>query len=58
MPDIDAITVGSVMRAPALTAPADADVAEVATGLVDSHQRCLPVSTTARWSASSAGATC
>lgn len=40
---VDAITVGSVMRAPALATPADADVAEVATGLVDSHQRCLPV---------------
>lgn len=32
-----------VMRAPALAVPADADLPELATLMVESHQRCLPV---------------
>lgn len=35
--------VKQVMRAPALAIPADADLTDLATAMVEAHQRCIPV---------------
>jgi len=40
---VNMIVVRSVMRTPALAAPADDEIEDVAATLADSHQRCLPV---------------
>jgi len=43
MVGVTARRVRQVMRAPALAIPAGADLADLATAMVDSHQRCIPV---------------